>query len=89
MQDLNSAENVSLLADVISYHHIPNTKLTMESLTDGLELTTQQGNILKVLEEEEHKILVDVHNHKSKILNLELDTTNSSIFSIESVLLPY
>jgi transforming growth factor-beta-induced protein len=89
LQDLNSAENASLLADVISYHHIPNTKLTMESLTDGLELTTQQGNILKVLEEEEHKILVDVHNHKSKILNLELDTTNASIFSIESVLLPY
>lgn len=89
LQDLNSPENIMLLADVISYHQIPNQKLNMESLVEGLELTTQQGNTIKVIELGGHKFLVDVHNHTSKILNIDLDTTDVSIFSIETALMPY
>ena len=72
-----------LLASVLTYHVVAGEALTSESLTDGQELTTLQGQTLKVTKSGDQIRINGVN-----VIVADVPATNGVIHVIDGVLVP-
>ncbi len=72
-----------LLAAVLTYHVVAGESLTAESLTDGQELTTLQGQTLKVTKTGDQVLVNGV-----PVIAADVPATNGMIHVIDGVLVP-
>jgi uncharacterized surface protein with fasciclin (FAS1) repeats len=72
-----------LLASVLTYHVVAGEALTAESLTDGQELTTLQGQTLKVTKSGD-----EIRINGVRVIAADVPATNGVIHVIDGVLVP-
>ena len=72
-----------LLAAVLTYHVVAGEALTAESLTDGQELTTLQGQTLKVTKSGDQVLINGI-----PVIAADVPATNGVIHVIGGVLVP-
>jgi uncharacterized surface protein with fasciclin (FAS1) repeats len=82
VQNLLKPENHDSLAAVLTYHVIPG-RVYSETVAEGHDLKTLQGQVLKV-RVHENQVFVN----KARVVKVDIDTTNGVIHVIDSVLLP-
>lgn len=75
--------DADLLTAVLTYHVVAGDALTVESLTDGQELTTLQGQTLKVTKSGDQVLINGV-----RVIAADVPATNGVIHVIDGVLIP-
>jgi len=75
--------DADLLTAVLTYHVVAGDALTAESLTDGQELTTLQGQTLKVTKSGDQVLINGV-----PVIAADVPATNGVIHVIDGVLVP-
>lgn len=79
--------NKPSLANILKYHVVIGTVIAKD-MTDGKELTTLQGEIIKISLRDGSIMLTDAKGGVSKILKADIDATNGVIHRIDTVLMP-
>ncbi|WP_299534329.1 fasciclin domain-containing protein [Ulvibacterium sp.] len=87
LADFNTAEDLEILATILSYHFIPNATLTSGDLSDGQSAATLQGEEVMVKIDGGVYIL-DKSGSPAKVTSPDAEVLNGVIHIIDKVLLP-
>lgn len=87
LADFDTAADIQILATILSYHFIENTKLTSGQLSDGQMATTLQGEELMISVNGGVSIL-DKTGNPANVTSPDAEVLNGVIHIIDKVLLP-
>ncbi len=87
LDSLLTEENRDQLASVLTYHVVP-TEAMSGQLTDGMEVTTVQGETLKIGVSDSGVTVTDASGHTVSVVQADVDASNGVIHAIDAVLLP-
>ena len=80
---------VETLTSVLTYHVIAENNVTSDELTDGMTVTTMQGEDLTINVDADGNVTVtDVNGNASNVVAADVQGTNGVIHAIDMVLLP-
>ncbi len=80
-------ENRDQLAAVLTYHVVP-TEAMSGQLTDGMQVTTVQGETLTIGVSDSGVTLTDASGSTVSVVQADVDASNGVIHAIDAVLLP-
>lgn len=82
VEDLLKPENKAALTDILTYHVVPG-RYTSERLRDGMELTTVQGEEIKISYDGSTWMV-----NNAQILVADIISSNGVSFGIDTVIMP-
>ena len=87
VDDLLRPENKAQLTSVLTYHVVPGEVLS-KSLTDGMVVTTVEGETLTVGVGADGVTLTDAAGNRATVAKADIETGNGVVHVIDGVLLP-
>lgn len=87
VEDLLKPENIETLKGILTYH-VVSAKAMSTDLSDGQEITTVNGGILKVSIANGEVTLTDAKGGVSKVIKADIAATNGVVHVIDTVVMP-